>query len=370
MANAASLQSRLEALLRDLVATGTERGAQVAVYHRGELIADAWGGTTDASGQVPIDGETLFPVFSVTKGITSTLVHRLVERGQLDCGAPLARYWPEYGCRGKEAITIGQALSHQAGLPQMPGHLRLGDLPDWDRVCAALAELEPLWAPGSRHEYHAMSWGWLVGEPACRVTGLDFPTLLEREIKAPLGIERLFIGCPRPEDDAIATLEDPFAPSEFPRTDRPESIPWWTQPLYDLMNRDEARRACMPGASGLMNARSIARVYAALAPRGVDGVRLLSPATVARAKAPIPLPDGSVPEHGLGYLLGTHKAVMGNRPGTFGHGGHGGSFGYYDPELDLAFGFTHNRLTRPDDVPDGGIHQVAAMVRASLAGSS
>jgi len=362
------LQHLVKEQIEQSVADGTQRGVQVCIYHGGEQIVDAWAGTTDGGGQTTVDGDTLFPVFSISKGVTATIIARLVERGLLDYGATIASYWPEYAANGKENITLGQVLSHQAGVPQMPMHLRVENLGDWDLVCRELAKVPTLWEPGSRHEYHAMSYGWKAGEPACRVTGKTFPELVEEEIKQPLGIERLFIGCPNPEAYTFATLEDPFACTEIVETDRPEAIPWWTQPLYDMMNHDAARRACMPGASGTMNARSVARMYAALAPGGVDGVKLVSPEVLERATAPVPLPDGTVPEHAMGYLLGQNKPIMGKSVKTFGHGGHGGSMAYYDPGLDLAFAYFHNKLDRADQMPTTSPQECAKLVRTHLWG--
>ena len=100
-------------------------------------------GVGAATGR-PVDGETLFCVFSCTKGITATVIHLLAERRQLSFDAPVARYWPEFGANGRAAITVRQVLTHTAGVPQAPDSLNVEDMCDWYRACRAVADLAPL----------------------------------------------------------------------------------------------------------------------------------------------------------------------------------------------------------------------------------
>ena len=341
-------QERIQRLLDSLVREGRERGMQVAAYLDGNLVVDAWAGLADAATGRPVDGETLFPVFSVTKGVAATIVHILVQRGQLAYDTPLAELWPEFGRRGKSGITLRHALSHMAGLPFMPMGLGYRDLADWDAMCRAIADLAPSWPAGTQQIYHAVTYGWLVGEAACRAAGRPFARLLADEIVRPLGLGGLFVGIPDEAEERVAVLESPPEPGQAPPPDDsvPRDVPGWMHPLHAMMNRPDARRACIPASNGIMNARSLARHYAALLPGGVNGIELLPPHRVREATVR-QIPAGAAPESlagriALGYFIGGEGDDMGHRPTVFGHGGFGGSIGFADPEHRLAVGFTKN----------------------------
>jgi CubicO group peptidase (beta-lactamase class C family) len=344
-------QSRVQQLIDTLVRQNKERGLQVAAYLDGELIVDVWTGMADPATKRLVDGETLFPVFSVTKGMASTAVHILVARGQLRYDDPLARYWPEFGAHGKEHITLRQALAHLSGVPHMPEGLVAGDLGDWAVMCRRLADLTPLWPPGAKTYYHAMTFGWIVGEAAHRADGRDFKTIIQEEVSRPLGIDSLFVGIPDQVEARVAILEaDPHppktpvpgpAPAPDPVAER--SIPAYVKPLEDFMNRPDARRACIPASSGIMNARAIARHYAALVGSGVGGVRLFDDDVRRRVTQRQPAIDGPTDAgFGLGYALYGPP----ENPGcVFGHGGYGGSQGMADTRYNLAVGIAKNRMT-------------------------
>lgn len=347
------LQSQIQNLLDHLISENKERGLQAVVYHRGELVADAWAGHTDASKKFPVDGDTLFPVFSVTKGIAATVVHRLAEQGLLDYGQRIAEYWPEFGGNGKSDITLAQVLSHSAGIPYVPKRLRLADLLDEKTVGEAMAEETPQWLPGSKHEYHAVTFGFVIGEVVRRATGLNFSDLLEREIKQPLRLQNLYIGLPLDLDPPIATLEEVGPELIFPPSDESAAVPWWMQPLSSMMNERSMQQSCNPATTGLMSARAIAKHYATLRAGGCEGIELLSPARVKEIAQPRILEDGTVAPHALGYALGGKTPIFGSRNSVFGHGGYGGSQGLYDPDHDFAFGFTRNRLRDPSGTIPG-----------------
>ena len=365
-------QRRVQAVLDQLTASGEERGLQVAAYLDGELVVDAWSGVADPATGRTVDGDILFTVFSIGKGIAATAVHMLVERGALDYDAPVCRVWPEFAANGKEAVTLRQVLCHQAGIPQVPDGATITDLRDWDSICAAIAALAPLWEPGTRTGYHATTWGFLVGEIVRRADGRPFDRFVREEICAPLGVDSLFYGIPDEAEPRVATLEDgprpPEQPSPAPDTlgarvmgPVPRTAAVW--------NRADVRRACIPAAGGIMNARAIARHYAALVDDGVDGVRLLPPERVAAAATlqtdardkvhGVPVPKA------LGYFLGGPLSPMGNRRSAFGHGGTGGSTGFADPEHRFAFALTKNRLVVAPP-GDGAAIRVARETRAAL----
>jgi len=160
----AEARASVGSLLEKLVSGGEELGLQVAAYHNGRLVVDAWAGLADAATGRAVDGDTLFTVFSTTKGIVYTAIHMLAERGLLDYDDPVSRYWPAFAARGKGSVTIRQVLDHSAGVPQMPEGATPEDICDWDRICAAIAELPLLWEPGTRTGYHAFTIGWILGE--------------------------------------------------------------------------------------------------------------------------------------------------------------------------------------------------------------
>lgn len=337
----------MQALLDRHVAEGRERGAQLAVYHDGKLVVDAWAGDADPATGRKVTGETLFPVFSVSKGIAATLVHRLVERGLLSYDQAIADIWSEFGGQGKSAITLRQALNHTSAIPYMPAEAELSTLGDWRKMCALIAQLTPLYPPGTKTEYHAITYGWAIGEPACRVTGLSFGELLRQEITAPLGLEdSLFMGIPADQHPEVAVLEHQIPAPVPPPDGGPEVVPAKLGSLHDLMNLRAQQEACLPATSGVMSARAIARHYAALLPGGVDGVELLSPAQLQEALVMVENAPEEV-NHLLGYALVRGRPPAGKRISAFGHGGHGGSHGAADLDGRFAVGYTRNRL---DDV--------------------
>ena len=161
----AQLESRVQTCLDELVKSGKAVGLQAAVVHRGELVAEAWSGIADTRTERPVDRDILFPVFSMTKGVAATLVHLVAGAGRLNYDAPLADYWPEFGCRGKEKITMRMVLSHTAGVPQLPEAESHEEFADFERMAAAVAALEPLWKPGTECHYHAVTFSWLAFKP-------------------------------------------------------------------------------------------------------------------------------------------------------------------------------------------------------------
>lgn len=341
-------QSCIQSLLDRLTASGAQHGAQVSVYRHGELIVDAFSGVTDPITGHPVDGDTLFPVFSVSKGMTATILHRLVERGLVSYDTPVAEVWPEFAAHGKGAITLRHCLNHTAGLANLPGDISHSEIADWPHMCRLLADARPVTPPGAQGEYHAITFGWLCGEVACRITSRDFQTLLAAEIATPLGLlQSLFMGLPVSCDASIATLEEPSATGPVPGPHPPSPIPASLQPLHAFMNRPDMRRACVPASSGIMTARAIARHYAALLPGGVDGVELLPPDRVRMATELQIAPDvtGADFRRYLGYALAEYP---GTHAGAFGHGGYGGSTGFADPATGLAVGLTRNLFNDSD----------------------
>ncbi len=346
------VQKNIQARLERLCAEGRERGIQVAAYHEGQLIVNAWAGVADHRTGDLVERDTLFPVFSVTKGLLSTVVHQLVERGLLSYDTRIAEVWPEFGANGKKSMTVEQVLRHTAGVTKLPAGTQYRESYDWEGMCRTIANLPAQWEPGTRCEYHGLTIGWILGEVARRVVGRPFNQLLQEEICAPLGITKMFVGLPTDCDASVAWLEHP-AGEQPPDDGTPQVVPFSMQPLHQWMNRQASRHACVPAGNGLMTAEALARHYAALLPGGIDGVELLPSerVTVATELLPTPLPGlESSPTQGwgMGYLIGEPGNILGDTSASFGVGGHGGAIGFADRERKLAVGLTRN-LFQTDD---------------------
>ena len=215
--------------------------------------------------------------------MTALCAHLLVERGQLDVDAPVARYWPEFAQAGKGTLPVRYLLSHTAGLAAIREPLAADAFYDWRRMVDALAAETPWWEPGSASGYHALTYGYLVGEVVRRISGKTLGTFFRDEVAGPLGAD-FHIGLAATEDERVAemippTPEETAAAGTAAAVD-PESLlgkvmrnPALTP---EIANTRAWRAAEIPAANGHGNARSVARVLAALACGGtLDGVRLL-----------------------------------------------------------------------------------------------
>ncbi|GAA3344998.1 serine hydrolase domain-containing protein [Amorphoplanes nipponensis] len=363
-------QERVQRYLDDLVDSGQETGLQVAAYVRGRPVVDAAAGTADPSTGRPVDHRTLFHSWSTGKGLSATVIHVLAERKLLDYGAPVADYWPEFAAEGKHRVTVAHVLTHSAGVPQAPDGLTVADLADWDGMCARVAALPLLWEPGTATGYHALTFGYILGEVVRRTTGRSIAEVLREDVAEPLGIaDELFFGVPAAYHDRLARLEDGTWPDALAAR-HPDSLffraaPPALQAGAALGNRPDYLSADVPCAA-TMTAHAAARLYAALT-RDVDGVRLVPAerlaALTAVATAEVDLVLGAAIPKCLGYFRGL--AEFGGRPGAFGSKGSGGSFACADPAGDLAIAFTHNRMAAP---PHDLAARIAGHVRDALAG--
>jgi CubicO group peptidase (beta-lactamase class C family) len=377
----ADLNDRIQALLENLIEQNMESGLQVAAYLDEELVVDTWAGVADVSTRRPVDGETLFCVFSTTKGITASVIHLLADRGLLDYDAPIAKYWHEFGVNGKHVITTRQVLTHTAGIPHMPDGVTPEDICDWEKMCQGFEKLSPLWKPGTMNVYHALSFGWILGELARKVDGRRIEKIVQEDLCEPFGIESLFFGIPDEVEPLVAVLENDPNPPPPPSTPPPppESIspaitldlliPPSLQPLHELVNRSDVRRAVLPAFGGIMNARAIARHYAVLACGQLDGVGLLSQERI-RIAAKLEVDQNGeilndIMNRPLGWILGGPLSSLGNRLTAFGHGGLGGSLGFADTKYRFSFGLAKTRLV---DRPPGQetAYLIAREIRSAL----
>jgi CubicO group peptidase (beta-lactamase class C family) len=352
------LQQQVQKVIDELVDSGAERGVQVAVYRDGEQVVDAVAGVADPASGRPVDPGTVFYNYSVGKGATSTVVHRLAERGLFGYDTPVAELWPEFGARGKQAVTVRQVLNHTAGVPGIPLDSSVEDLCDWDRMCAAIADAELWWEPGTKVGYHAYTFGYIVGELARRATGKPISQLLREEVAGPLGVaDELWFGMPPSEHHRLAPLEDEPGAAEMAAqmmASMPPDLPMFKAAPPELFpnaafgNRADTLAADIP-AGGKTSARAIARMYAALLGE-VDGVRLVPPERLAEATAVSSSgPDevfGMPTTWGLGYGIGGPGGDAQGSPTVFGLGGVGGSFACGDTASGIAWAVTKNRVSR------------------------
>lgn len=348
------IQRQVQSAIDDLVESGVERGMQVAVYHRGELVVDAVAGIADPSTGRTVRSDTPFYNFSIGKAAASTVAHVLAERGLFDYDTPVVDLWPEFGAHGKLNVTVRHVLSHTAGVPGIPLSTTMEDLCDWDRMCAAIADSELWWEPGTKIGYHAYSFGYLVGEIVRRATGKPISQVLLEEVSGPLGVgDELYFGMPRSEQHRLAVLEDAARAGAGPMPEMPPDLPMFRAGPMSLMpnaalgNRPDILAADIP-AGGKTSARAIARMYSALLGH-VDGVRFVSPERLrevtAVAMSGVDQVFGMPTTWALGYSIGRPGAMSDTH--VFGIGGVGGSFAYGDTESGISFALTKNRLT-PD----------------------
>src|ERR687897_1680749 len=158
------IQKQVQQAIDRLVESGAERGLQVAAYRNGELVVDAVAGDADPETGRPVTSDTLFFSYSIGKGVASTVVHVLAERGILDYDTRIVELWPEFGAHGKESATVRHALTHTVGVPGILDGTTPEDLCDWDKMCAVIADAEPWWEPGPRVAYHAYPFGYIIAE--------------------------------------------------------------------------------------------------------------------------------------------------------------------------------------------------------------
>ncbi|MDR2649829.1 MAG: beta-lactamase family protein [Clostridiales bacterium] len=339
-------QLKMKYMLDRLTDDEKEAGIQVAVYYHGELIVDACSGVLDKQSRREVDGNTLFPVFSAFKGVIATLIHILAEKGILDYNQKISAVWPAFGANGKKNITLRDLLTHSAGIPQMPEGLAIEDLKDWDLMCEKIAALKPRWPAGAHCEYHPMTFTWAAGEFLRRVSGREIMDLVRKEIGEPLDADDIYCGLPDALEPRVARLyESDSGRAVIPAN--PYAIPEFTYPISGWMNRRDMLHACIPATSAVMNAKSLARMYAALLPEGVGGVRLLSEERLKTALEPFRAKDGAKPAYGLGYAIFgmSMRAGAPTDVQVFGHNGYGGTSAFADRTNCLAAAITKNTLT-------------------------
>jgi CubicO group peptidase (beta-lactamase class C family) len=350
----APVSERVRAMLAKKSTTG---GIAVVAYHHGEKVVDVWGGVRDEAGN-PWEQDTMSMSFSTTKGVVATTLHRLADRGEVAYDEPVATYWPEFAQAGKENITVRHLLTHRAGLhPIRPLIGDAAELFDWDHMIAKLETASPVWEPGTRPGYHALTFGWLVGEVIRRVTGSSVRDAVQREVAEPLALDGLHIGAPPATRDRVAELLfDEAARARLAKMTNWMETRERFRPFVDALvvdgfdeytNTDQMYDAEIPAANGVFTARSLARMYAALAtPGDFDQEPLVSADTVERATVVQSTQRDAVVMFPMRWRLGYHLAgtTAGAPPEGFGHFGFGGSGAWGDPETGLSVAMVLNQI--------------------------
>jgi CubicO group peptidase (beta-lactamase class C family) len=347
----------------------TTGGAALAVYHRGELVVDLWGGMRTPG--TPWQRDTVAMCFSTTKGVASFAVHLLADRGEIDYDAPVSRYWPQFAQAGKSVVTVRHVLTHSAGLHRIRTLIDHADrMLDWEYMVNALERAEPVYPPGTRHGYHAFTYGWLTGELVRRVSGRPIAQFVDEEVAGPLGLDGLTIGCPPDRRDRIAPLEPIGVPIArrfglqqgvslmggpigsapaligLPVNLRRIANALMPRGIEDVLWGPEVMDAAIPAANGFFTARSLAKMYALLAGRGeIDGCRLLRESTVDKIGVVHSRGPDLVVVVPMSWRLGYHFAATtsGSVSTGYGHFGFGGSGGWADPKSQLAIAMVCNR---------------------------
>ncbi len=331
-----------------LIGEGRDRGLQFAALREGEPMVEVCAGTLSAAGE-PVTPETLFPVFSATKGVMATLLLIARSRGLIDYDRPLADYWPEFAGGGRDQITMRMALNHTAGLPQLPSFPPELMPEDFPAMAAAMCRERPLWEPGTDCFYHAISFSFLTLEPLRRVTGKEFNQLVEEWILPHLPVAGGRCCCGTRLTEGIATIEPNDQPAALeetvPVTPDPRAelaIPAYARPLESWINRPETLRATLPASTGVMNARFLAGMYFAL------GTGKLVPMELVKEAREVRMP-GVPPERRRNFNFGFCLSDDGS---WLGHGGYGGSLAGFDFQGGLAYAGLKNRMNSSGAAPD------------------
>lgn len=345
-------------------------GTALCVYHKGEKVIDVWGGTKDRDNN-PWEEDTLALSYSTTKGVMSTLMHTLVDAGLADYDDPISKYWPEFAQNGKGRVTIRQAMCHEAGVYHIADMVEdATQMFDWEDMKARLAASEPVHTPGTAHGYHGITYGWLIGGIVEGITGRPFQEVLQEKISDPLGLDGLFIGLPEDQLHRRSKLvtrngktDTPKLPQNFIAYQtimliynlfkilgvdfnqaRLGLLPPSTKPLD--WNGEDLVKAAIPGANGMFTARSLARMYAAIANGGeLDGSRILSPERVQIMMQVQNRTRDRVIFLPMHWRLGYHRVFSARgktSPEAFGHFGFGGSGAWCDPTYNLSVAMTLN----------------------------
>jgi CubicO group peptidase (beta-lactamase class C family) len=326
----------------EMLDEGLHPGAQLAIFRNGEFVIELAGGTDGAAGE-PVTENTLFQMRSTTKALAVLVMLILHDRGRFSFDDPVAKHWPEFGANGKDKITIGQVVSHRAGIPDGP-MIPVEKMGDRDAVAAAVAAMKPIWEPGTANGYHAATIGWICDELVYRWEKKPLHVVLEEEILTPLGVTDLYLGLPREEYPRMAhmVVEDRVREGQVTRAR-----------FSDFINTYEGVSLPLSWVMGVATARALAHVMSIPAHEGTLGGRAFYSAATQKLVT-TPTNDPGVVDlrlqaetrWGLGFILGDTPNMYGSvaRPRVIGHAGGSATVAWADPDLRLSVAFLCNRM--------------------------
>ena len=334
-------------LFLELHKTDREIGSSFAVYKDGNPIIDIWGGFSDKDKINSWQQNTLATVWSTTKGVAAITIAYAYEKGLLDYEEKVSKYWPEFGCNGKEDITVGMLLSHQAGICGSNTN-EVSDYYDQKTMASELAQMTPIWEPGTASGYHSMTYGWLTSELIIRITGKTLGNYFRDEIGNPNEID-FYIGLPEAEEDRVAEMI-PFPKENNESSNHPNDaqIASGRGPnLLKHQNTREWRAAEIPSANGQGCASAIAKLYS-LVVTDQESIKILNNTTIkTMTEERITNRDlvlDVVTRWGSGFIMNMHKVIYGPQETSFGHSGWGGSCGFGDPVNKIGISYVMNNM--------------------------
>ena len=353
-----------------------ELGAACTIYRRGELVLDMWGGVARRSEKKAWSCDSIVPVFSVTKGVSAVCILHLVQSGLLELDRQIADYWPEFAAHGKGRVTVREGLAHRAGVPVVDGDISIEDIQDTRGFASRLASQPPIFEPGTSHQYHAITIGWLTSELVWRATGRSIGAYFQESIAKPLDLN-IWMGIPQSAQQRVAAVEagdfDPETELDLARG----SIPWRALTLNGLfprklvgdgagLNDPRIQKLELAGVSGISDARSLAKLYAAVVGKVDNTPPLISADLLSDACSPVSQPSvGKLQASwGSGFVLPFKwQPMLG--PASFGHDGAGKSVAFADRDHGIAFAYVRNRMNL-NNGRDGLVYAVIDALRAAI----
>ena len=343
--------SKVKETFEKLYQEDREIGSCFAVYKDGNPLVNLWGGFQDKDKTKPWQKDNLVTVYSTTKGVAAFCIALAMEKGLLKYEEKVSTYWPEFASNGKEDITIGMLMSHQAGICS-PETRNVEDYYNQSLMAEKLAGMTPIWEPGTASGYHSMTFGWLTSELILRVTGKSLGTFFREEVGDQHEID-FFIGLPESEDHRVAEL----VPFDIVRSENSEQQQVEltdaqksqrnSAGTLDIQNTKAWRQAEIPSANGQGNAGGLAKLYSLIVPED-NSLKLLKDDTVNQMTTMQiegrDLVLAVQVRWGVGFILNKHKIIYGPIEGAFGHSGYGGSCAFGDPENKIGVSYVMNRM--------------------------
>jgi CubicO group peptidase (beta-lactamase class C family) len=329
-------------LFQKMINDGLHPGAQLCVYYQGDLVIDLAGGLVSPGGQ-PVTSQTLYQIRSTTKALSTIALLMLYEKHRFAFEDPVAKYWPKFGSKGKQSITIANIMSHSAGIPDGP-MIPPDKMGDRSAVAAAVEAMEPIWTPGTANGYHAATFGWVLDELVYLWEGRNISQFIDEEVIKPLGLKNIFIGLPPKEFPRMAKMFVEGGVRERQDT---------RARFSDFLNTPEGMGLPLAWVGGVATARDLAHLMTIPAYEGTYGSRIFfTKQTQEKATRPLNPPDTvdrrlTLPiRWGLGFMLGTTPRIYGDRlnPRVVGHAGGSACIAWADPDLKLSVAFLTNKM--------------------------